>query len=224
MLSVLTSCNRADDIIEALSESDAVEIITTNIQANAGGLTSNLQDAAAQFAVALTSGELCDSLYMKSIDKDYQGARFQSDYTGMLSYEMTCNMLDVPQSASFAYQSTVMYNSPNVTSNDTRAFTGTASGLQPAATSISVNGEYISTGTQTIHARSQQNVSSSLTINVSSIQFNKQQTIVDSGNATFELTGNTPDGQFEYDGSIVFHGSGMATITIEGTSYDVSWR
>jgi hypothetical protein len=68
-VSFFTSCEKAEAIIEVLSESDAAEIIEANLQDNAGGLVTNLEDLAEQFVSVVASGELCDTLYTETIDQ-----------------------------------------------------------------------------------------------------------------------------------------------------------
>ena len=150
VISVLlfTSCNKVDEIIETISESDAVEIIEANLQANAGGLVTNIEDIAEQLVAAVTSGELCDTLYSKTIDDDFQGAQIQASYTSELSYEMVCNTLDIPQTATFSTLTSTMYSSSRIVSDDDGDFSGNASGLQPSSLTMNIDGDYSRTGSE----------------------------------------------------------------------------
>ena len=139
--SMITSCDKADKIIEAISESDAVEIIEANLQNNAGGLVSNLEDAAAQLIDAVAAGELCDSLYTTTIEENFQGVRFQADYTSDLSYEMSCNQLGIPQTATVAMLTSTMYNSTRIVSDDDGNFNGDVTGLQPSTLTFNIGPE-----------------------------------------------------------------------------------
>jgi len=50
----------------------------------------------------------------------------------------------------------------------------------------------------------------------------KPDRTIESGTATFTLTGATPKkGNFSFAGSLVFNGNGTATLTINGTAYSI---
>ncbi len=221
---LFTSCEKAEVIIEALSESDAAEIIEASLQNNAGGLVTNLEDLAEQFVSAVSSGELCDTLYLETIEKDFQGAQLQASYNSELSYEMVCNALNVPQSASFSNSTLSMYSSSRIISDDNGNFIGNATGLQPTSSTMNMNGDYSRTGTQTLNFREQKEVSSTLTIKLSALEMSKLGFEVESGNGTITITGSTDDGTFFFDGNIVFNGGKTATLTINGTTYEIDWN
>lgn len=221
---VFTSCEKADEIIEAISESDVVEIIEANLQNDAGGLVTNLEDIAEQLISAVASGELCDTLYTKTIEEDFQGVRFQSEYNSTLSYEMICNAFDIPQSATFSTSTSTIYNSSRIVSDDDSDFSGNASGLQPSSMTMSIGGGYSRTGTQELNFMEQKNITSTLTFDLATIEMSKQDYEIQSGNGTFSLTGSTPDEPFSFDGAIVFNGGNTATLTINGTDYELDWN
>jgi len=223
-VSVFTSCDKTDEIIEAISESDAVEIIESNLQTNAGGVVTNLEDIAEQLVLAVTSGELCDTLYTEAIEDDFQGARFQSSYTSELSYEMVCNSFDIPQSATFSTLTSTTYSSSRIVSDDNSDFEGNAFGLQPSSMTINIGGEYGRTGMQEVNFMEQQNITSTLTFDLTAIEMSKQGFEIQSGNGTFSLTGTTPDETFSFDGTIVFNGGNTANLTINGTTYQLDWN
>lgn len=223
-ISLFVSCEKAEAIIEAISESEAAEIIETNLQSNAGGIVTNLEDLAAQFVSAVASGELCDTLYTATSGQDFQGAQFQASYTSELSYEMDCNAVSVPQTATFSTSTLSMYSSFRIVSDDGGSFAGDIIGLQPSSTAMNVSGEYSRTGSQKLNFREQKDINSTLTINLSELKIRKQGFVIESGNGTLALTGSTADETFSFAGDIIFNGSKTATITINGTPYDIDWN
>jgi len=184
---MLTACNVKEEIVEALSQGEAAEIIESALQEAAGGLTTNIQDIAAQLATAVTSGELCDTLYSDSIEKGHQGVQLQGSYTTLYTYEMTCNELDIPQTASFSSTTTAIYSSARIDSNDEGSFIGNVFGLQPSSSSLNLEGKYNSTGTQELAVQDQKNVKSVFAADLSGLSINKESNNIESGTATFSL-------------------------------------
>lgn len=78
VLSGFTSRDKADETVEIFAASDVLETPAANLQINAGGVVSNLEDIAEPLVVAAASGELRGTLYTETIEGDFQGARFQS--------------------------------------------------------------------------------------------------------------------------------------------------
>lgn len=222
--SLMTSCDKADEIIAAISESDAVEIIEANFQANAGGLVTNIEDVAEQLVAAVTSGQLCDTLYSETIEDDFQGAQIQASYTSELSYEMACNTFDIPQTATFSTLTSTIYSSSRIVSDDDGDFSGNVSGLQPSSLTMNIDGDYSRTGTQELNFMQQKDINSTLTVNLNELEISKQGYELQSGNGTFSLTGSTSDESFSFAGTIVFNGGNTATITINGTTYQIDWN
>lgn len=224
IISLFTSCGKNDEIIAALSESDAVEIIEANLQKNAGGLLTNLEDVAQQLLVAVTSGELCDTLYSKTIEKTFQGAQIQSSYNSDVSYTMACNNLNIPQTVAFSTLTSTLYNSTRISSDDNGNFVGNATGLQPSSLTMMFDVNYNRTGTQVLRFGEQKDITSTLTVNLSALKINKQSYEIESGNGTIVLTGSTAGETFTFNGNIVFNGDNKATLTINGTAYEIDWN
>ncbi|MCI4648038.1 hypothetical protein [Phaeodactylibacter sp.] len=221
---LFTSCEKTDETIENISESDAAEIIEASLQANAGGLVTNIEDIVEQLVTAVTSGELCDTLYSSTIEEDFQGAKIQASYTSELSYEMTCNAVEIPQTATFSILTESMYSSSRIESDDNGNFTGNATNLQPSSLTMNINGDYSQTGTQALNFMEQKNISSTLTATLSTLQISKQDFEIESGNAILSWTGSTSDETFSFEGTIVFNGGNTATLTINGTTYQIDWN
>jgi hypothetical protein len=136
---IFTSCDKVDEVIEAISESDAVEIIETNFQANAGGLVTNIEDVAEQLVAAVTSGELCDTLYSETIQDDFQGAQIQASYTTDLiinheienSYEAVAKaMHDMRASIRYFYKDAATFNNYRIETSSKRQDSSSASLLR----------------------------------------------------------------------------------------------
>lgn len=223
-VALLTSCGKADEIKDALSSGDAVEIIEASLQANSGGLVTNIEDMAAQFVAAVTSGELCNTLVSKTMEGNFPGAQIQASYSSQLSYEMACNALNVPQTVTFTTLTSSMFNSSKIKSDDKGDFKGKAIGLQPSSLTMNIDGNYSRTGTQDLKFRNQTDITSTLTMTLSTLQIAKQNFEIKSGSGTILLSGTTPDETFSFSGNIVFNGGNKATLTINGETYQMDWN
>lgn len=221
---MFTSCDKKDEIVQALTESDAVEIIETAMQSNSGGLTTNLEDMSDQLMTAVSTGLLCDSIYMNTISKDHQGIQIQAEYTSDCTHEMTCNNLNVPQTASATILTTSAYSSPRIQSDDNSTFAAQATGLQPSSLLLNISGYFNQEGTQDINLMGQKSVSSTLIIDLDFIEVNKQNYHINAGSSTFSLTGTTSNDSFSFVGDLVFNGDNSATVTINGTAYVIDWN
>lgn len=215
-----TSCTADVDLSE-LSEGDAVEIIDAALQRNAGGLTTNLEDITEPLVLAITSGEICDSTYTKTISDDYQGTIIQASYSSLLTYELMCNQFDIPKTATVFSTTESMYKSNRIESDDNSSFSGNASGLELMASSIELTGNYTKTGNQELNFSEQKSISSVFTSDLSTLQINKQSYKIESGSGTFSLTGTNQNIPFSFTGDIIFNGEGSATLIINGTTYEI---
>lgn len=224
ILITFASCDKKEAIVEALNETEAVEIIVTGLQTYAGGLTSNLELLAEQLVTAVKSGELCDSLYSESINKTYSTLQVEASYDTELSYELTCNAVGIPKSATFSTSGDLLYETAKVISEDEMIFTGTASGLSLMEPSILIVGDFEKEGIQTLELMEQKTINSQFGVEVKSVELSKHDYEVESGTGVFSLTGTSNGEAFFYSGEIIFKGNKMATLSIEGTAYDVTWK
>ncbi len=216
-----SACDDPEEVVMTLSESEAVEIIEIALQSNSGALTSNIEDVAAQMREALTSGEVCDTLYNEEILKNHEGNLLMASYTTNISYQLECNNLSVPQSATFTSSTDASYNTNRITNISSSTFNGLASSLQPMAAAMSINGNYNSTGTQDISGSNPKSVNSTFIADLTNIEVNKVSIEVFSGTGTFSLTGTSNGESFDYSGDLLFNTDGTATLTINGTVYEI---
>ncbi|MFK8163948.1 MAG: hypothetical protein AB8H12_15990, partial [Lewinella sp.] len=88
---------------------------------------------------------------------------------------------------------------------------------------LNVSGSFFRTGTQESAARQQRSLNSNCEITLENLKINKGTKRIESGQATFLLTGSSSGGRsFSVEGSIIFHGSGAATVIINGNQYEVN--
>lgn len=218
-----TSCDVAVDISE-LTEGDVAEMIESALQSQVGGLTTNIEDLVDQLVAAVKSGEICDSLYSKTIENDYQGTQMQASYASDLNFEMTCTGFGIPETATFSSQTISSYQTPRIQSDDEAEFQGAITGLKPAQSSFLLQGNYHKTGTQEIDFSSPRSVNSAFTTDLTNIEINKQSYAIVAGKGTFTYSGTAQDSDFSYSGTINFNGNGTAALVINGNSYEIDWN
>lgn len=87
-----------------------------------------------------------------------------------------------------------------------------------------MDGNYRRTGAQVLNFGQQQDITSTLAIDLTTLEIRKQDLAIESGNGTILLTGTTPNEPFSFAGDIVFNGGNTATLTINGTTYELDWN
>ena len=70
----------------------------------------------------------------------------------------------------------------------------------------------------------QRNINSTMTVILTTLVMSKQDYTIQSGNGTIELTAIASNESYLWNGDIVFNGGNTATITINGTAYDIDWN
>lgn len=219
----LSSCGKKDEIIAALSQSDAAEIIESNFQSNVGGLTTTIEDIAEQLILAVEEADLCDQPYIKTVEQAHQGAQFEGSYNSDITYTMTCSgIMQNPQTAAVTVQSAASYVTPKISSDDNSGFSGVVSGLQ--GLQLMLEGTFESTGVQEVSISDPMMISSQIEINLSSLVIEKLSLSIIEGDGSFSFTGSTQDEVFEYEGTIIFNGDNSATLIINGEVHIIDWN
>jgi hypothetical protein len=140
----------------------------------------------------------------------------------MLSNEIAYTVNTVVQSATFTSASSGLYTKPRIESDDSSTFSATVTGLQSSSSTITYNATFERIGTQQLTTNlNTRSVSSDFSATIVDLIVGKSDYEVDSGTGTFSLTGTTNQGNFSYNGSIVFNGDNTATITINGNQYTI---
>lgn len=220
LLAFQSACTVEVDL-EDLKESEAVEIIEASLQEFAGGLTSNIQDIAEEITEAISSGALCDTLYTQSVEENYQRGQLQSSYSTEMSYEMSCNELNNPASASFSSSTEYSYSTIRLSADDNASFDGTISGLLLTDPNLGLEGNYESSGAQELNFNTNRSLGSTFNANLTNLQIDKRSFDILSGTGTFSFTGSLQDSEFTYSGSITFNNDETATLDLNGNIYTI---
>lgn len=226
----VVACERAEVVVETLSQSEAAEILEAELQDIAGGLTSEIENIAQEIVEAVSSGQYCDTLIQDSLAADHQGQFFESEYSSDYSYYLTCGSFNFPQSASFNTSSIFELSTNTLTSDNTSTFSGDATGVnsgpfQIAIDTVEINGDYDKTGQQEFNRINPRILDSSFSADIIDCKVATSSQQIEAGQVDFVFSGTSANqGSFSYTGSITYQGNKTATITIGGSSYPIDWN
>lgn len=220
-----TACDKnGDEDINVIVPEEAAAVVESALLSGTAGVTDEVSDAALvadrysgeEFA-SIDCGETFDSTITRSINKP----RVTANYTSIGSWTVNCNNFMIPTSLDFGWNADSDCETERLVSEGNSVSSWTIGNLT-AGSAWLIDGTYNSSGNQTSKVRNQTSFTSDLAITVSNLAVNKDSRKIDSGSGDFTLTGIGSGGSsFEFTGSITFHGNGMATITINGETFEV---
>lgn len=220
---LLTACLDKEEVGEALSEEEAVEVIESALAESSEGLTSQVEESAKMSEEVVAQPEAsCDKNFDSTIVKMHpQGNPVTYDYTFEYGWKLICNRM-IPQQIELNYSSLGTYSSARLFSKDEGTFAGVITGLTQIDTHFVYNGTFTRTGYQESKVRNNNEFNSSLTITTTNLKYNRSTEVVDSGTLTFTLTGDVVDGRsFSFTGTVTFLGNKSATVLVNGNSYTI---
>jgi hypothetical protein len=207
-----------------LSEIDVAKIIEFEFQGGAGGLRNNLRDLTGLLLATITSGNSCDSLFKKKIERDSQSSPFTGIYTSNINFEISCGTFNLPQVANFSTTTSSTYSTSEIEADNEGVFTGTVSRIQLGEPSLTVEGNYNRSGTQVLNFANQQIITSILNLDLTDIDIKRLTREIKSGSGIFSFSGNIKDKDFLFDGTILFTGNQTATLTINDSNFNINWN
>jgi hypothetical protein len=220
LIALFTACSEDDSLEADMTSDEVVEILEVAMQSATGGLTQNIDTVVVEIEDISLQG-ICDSTYVMDVNYSYEDALRTAAYTSVLTFDMQCNLLSIPQSASFDFSSLSSYATPRLTSDDQSVFSGTMNGLAPSSAYITMAASYERNGTNGFVLKNK-NIASKIQMTLTEIKFEKASSTIVSGAGTFQITGAYDGNDFSYSGTIVFNGDKTATITIDGESVIIS--
>ena len=246
------SCKKSTNAVPALtpnvSNSEAADIVASSISLNTNGVTTvsddatnvansqslNLGGSYAEFPknaaeknrsvrVFVPKNLSCGDTKKDSITRQsISGAAIGYSYSSIYSFTLNCKN-NVPDSlnASSAFSGT--YSGPIITSVYTGSANMTVSGLQPAATNFTINGNYQRTGNFKSKKDTTNSGTHTVNIVVTNLSVVKAGRTIAGGSATITVTGNVvKKGNWTYTGTIVFNNDGTATLTLNNVVYTIT--
>ncbi|MCB0632432.1 MAG: hypothetical protein R2824_07695 [Saprospiraceae bacterium] len=223
---LFASCEKESDTpaAEAMTDDEAVAMIEGAMALEAEGMTSEI-DAAIELTeimmVKSPTNVNCGVEQDSSINRTFDSARFSGSLSSTWSWLLNCTAQDVPTDLSFNREASVSYESLRLISDDSSTGGWSMSNLT-TGTEFVFNGNYSRTGSQESKVRNQTSFTSQIDFVLTDLKVGKLKRRINSGTATFSLTGESSTGQsYSITGSIVFLGDGEAEVTINGTTYPI---
>lgn len=222
----VASCNTdADDqIVEAITDEEAVELIAGSVQTNTAGLSLTVETYSSRLSTEIAPVEICGTQYEKTIPYSTNGNVIKADYILAWSYELSCNNFNIPQTALLDATTEGSYSTQRIESNGSSQSAFNISGLQPSADSYVFNGDLSQKANQLITLnQSTKTIASNIYLKLTNLAVDKEKHEINSGTSLFTLTGTTDQGNsFSYEGSISFTGDGKAIVTLNGIAYEIT--
>ncbi len=220
-----TACNEdSNDDTSIIANEEAAAIVESALFSGTAGIADEVSDAtlvALEYTEKGLTGGDCGETFDSTITRSIDEPRVAADYITSWIWTVNCNNLMVPTSLDFARNTSGEYETMRLVSDDNSSSDWTIGNLITGAT-WTLNGTYSRSGNQTSKVRNQNSFTSELEMTLASLNVNKNTLQIDGGTGTFSLTGSvTGGGSFSYAGSITFLGNGMATITINGETYEI---
>ena len=220
----LSSCDNTEEKeIQLITEEDAVEVVESALMYGSEGISDEAKDASevakdySEAASISSCGESFDSTLIKEIERPKIRAFYSTSWAWMIS----CNDFFIPEALSFGRTATGTYETSRFIGDSQSSSTW---GLDSLILGGSWNlvGSYNRSGTHQSKVRNQNALSFELEIEMASLEVDKGDLEIRSGTGTFSLLlsdGN--DNSTSLEGSITFLGDGMATIIINGNTYEI---
>ncbi|MET0465882.1 MAG: hypothetical protein ABW007_22155 [Chitinophagaceae bacterium] len=224
-LLMITSCNKEDDTTTAtaVSEEEAVEIMTAGISAESGGFAEQTAIAArvAAASARIGCGQTIDTTYS---GQNIPGATITYDYRIQTSRSLICTA-EGPQAFRFALDGSVVYETPRMSSEDKTTASFVITGFQPGSSVYTFNQEYERNGTQQSKVRQQRSFSSKLVINSTDIKVDKATAKIISGSAAIRFSATVAGGRaVSYTATLTFLGDRKGLLTLgNGSTHQIQW-
>lgn len=223
---IFISCSSDDSTnnTEALTEEEAVELIEASLQTRTGGLHQVATMYSENITAAISLNELCNTLQEDTFPYTYEGNLITADRLINLSYNVSCNFFNIPQTAEITATSSGTFTTQRIASNDTSQTSLSVSGLQLLSNTLLFNGNHTREGTSQITInQNTRNINSIFDIEITNLTIDKQTLEIISGNALVTLTGTTNQGNpFSFEGAIVFNDNQTITLIINGNEYEIN--
>ena len=218
------ACKKPTLVALNVTVDDAAAILGGSVASNSYGFNNLSADCNWYAQSALTSNLACGASKTDTFTRKSQPGSAAS-YLYKLSYtrKLNCNVSSQADNFSSTLTFSGNYSTSNVSLSNSGTTALTIGGLTQTATVYAINGEYKTSGTFKIKRDTTNTGTASVDIILKNLVTNKTTQIINSGTGTMILTGSTiKKGDFTYNGSIVFNGNSMATMSINGATYNVN--
>jgi len=234
VLSVMAACNKGNVAFNPNGNTNgstnptdqAASLVTASLAVSTDGAFNTISDVSVETQAHVKIDSLCGTTWTdsvsRSIPKTPGGISY--NYFAKYTYALNCDSLakngiyDGSSTATSNYSGS--YTGPNLSSTNSGSSTFTIAGLGRDSTSYLLNGTYMRGGSYTSKTDTGTN---NVQVKLINVQLSKPFQIIKGGNASITVTGTSnKNGSFSYSGVLVFNGGNLATLTLNGTVYDIN--
>lgn len=220
LLALTVSCRKNRK--PAMSEEDAVEVISNSVGSSDNGVSSEAIDAIA-FKTnpnANTCGFIDTVIITRS---NATTATRHYNYTVNSIREVVCQN-NQPFEFKITSSFSGNYVGPKLESSGSGTYNGSLSEINSSATEYHYVGSTSRTGNGTVKTKRGGEVDSELSLS-SDVYIDKTSEMITRGTTTFSLTGNGSKGRdFEYTGTVTYNGNKNVTIVINGNTHNITYN
>ncbi|MBK8704283.1 MAG: hypothetical protein IPN33_12125 [Saprospiraceae bacterium] len=220
---LMGACKKEDNTPEeTVNDEEIAAIVEGALIEDTEGLAQEASDAV-YIADQYTTKTLgpCGQTFDSTIVRSYNSAAISASYNATLSWTVNCNNLMIPQSVDFASTALGQWETPRMSSDDNANSSWNIGNLTTGST-YTLDGSYTRNGSQTSKVRDQNVFTSTLIITSDALNVNKTTRHIESGTASFTLSGSGTGGNnFFHQGSLQFNGNGEVVITVNGHTHTV---
>jgi len=215
---LFSSCKKAEEIIENVSEEEAVEVVSNSISSESGGLTQQIE---ASTAIVNSYSDQKNGYCGLSFDSTINivnpsGSIITYQYNFQWDWMINCNGMQVPESIVFSYETNGEYDAPRMSAEDSGSQSFELLGLELSSNYWTYNGSYEREGYCQSKIGQKRSFSSKITFEAMNVQVDKTTGKIWSGTANITFEAKTSEGKtFSYDGVITFTGGDTATLKFE---------
>jgi hypothetical protein len=207
-----------------VSNADAAKMVANSLSVSTNGVVNIVGDVTLDAASLIRTHAGCGTTQADTISRQSPaGSSTTYTYNSKYNYTVNCGSNNKPDSL----LSSLIYSGSNSTSSMSSSNSGSSifkvAGLDSAATSFVVNGEYKSSGSFASKTDTASHGNNNIDIVITSLTITKASRSITSGTGTISVTGDTPkSGSFSYTGTLVFNGNNVATLTLNGKTYKIN--
>ncbi|MBW4890708.1 hypothetical protein KXQ82_13330 [Mucilaginibacter sp. HMF5004] len=224
LLLAVGACSKTNnDVVDtSVTTDDAATIMASSMSSNSGGMVSASADVTVNAQLTFNANPGCGGTKTYQFSRQSpQGASISYSYAFSYTHTLNC-VNNLPDNVSSTATSTGSFDGPSLSSNDSGTSTFTVGGLASAATAYNLSGSYKRAGSFAKKTGNMNQGNSSVDITVSSLVIPKASGTIASGNATFNLSGSSNKGSFNFSGTVTFTGNNQANLVVNGTAYVVN--
>lgn len=208
----------------SISVQDAAAMVSTSLASNSNGVASLTYDVSVKSQYILDTHLACGDVITDTVThSSITGASTTYGYGLGYTYTLNCNTNNLPDNITGKLNYSGSFDGPRFSSANIGTSTFKVTDLPAASADYMINGSYYRTGSFASKTDTTNHGSSNTSIVLKDIKVTRSGRIIQSGTATFTITGTVPKkAAFNYTGSIVFNGDGTAKLTLNGSVFVVA--